>query len=116
MFEEARDAVDVMVDMKGELLEAGLSAQHVAMVLVAFAQGVKDLLKAGTKEAAATAVKEVASAGIDAAKAAVNRKWEEDRCRRSGWVGHFNNSFSLSKSINAQIHKHTGYHTWALSI
>ena len=115
VLEEAQEEMDVMVDMRRELLGAGLSPQQAAMAMAVFEKGVMALLKEAAKEAVTAAVKEVDRAGADAAEAAASRKWEEDRCRRSilihnadKWVGHLNNSVSLAEHITAQIHKRFG--------
>jgi len=98
--------------MQREMLEGGLSPQQAAMVMGIVMKGFQALVKKAAKEAVASAIREVDKANMDAAEAMVNRKIEEDRCRRSilihnadKWVGHLSDTYSLAEHITAQVQR-----------
>ena len=111
VFEEAQEENDVMECMRKELVDAGMSPQQAAIAMGIFMKGFQALVKKAAKEAAAAVAREVDKANVDAAEAAVNRRMEEDRCRRSilihnadNWLGHLSDKHSLAEHITAWVH------------
>ena len=111
--------------IRQKLMEkAGLTQQQmdaVGEVLTHILEVVGIEIKEKVMEGATEGANEATRLAVDAAEVAANKKWEEDRCRRSilvnnadKWASHINNSFSLAENTTAQIHRLTGHATLVL--
>jgi len=118
IFEEAQEEMicNKREELRKKLMErAGLSPKQVELVW----EVLDDILKVAAMDIgdmATDMANEATRAAADAAEVATNKKWEEDRCRRSilinnadKWVGHINNGFSLAENTTAQIHRLMGH-------